>query len=122
MSGQPTTVFIDIAALSLYAFYAFFLGLVFWLNRESKREGYPLVSEDPSKPWRGGIEGFPGVPPPKVFLLPHGGTATTNQPDGRDLTGLLAPIDRGQGAPLEATGDAMRDGVGAASWVARSRT
>ncbi|TXM99400.1 photosynthetic reaction center subunit H, partial [Methylobacterium sp. WL103] len=26
----------------LYAFFLFFFGLVFWLRREDRREGYPL--------------------------------------------------------------------------------
>ena len=41
----PTSVFTDLAALSLYLFFAFFLALVLWLHREGKREGYPLISD-----------------------------------------------------------------------------
>ena len=32
----------DIAQLSLYLFWAFFFGLVIYLQRENMREGYPL--------------------------------------------------------------------------------
>ena len=33
----------DIAQLSLYLFWAFFIGLVIYLQRENMREGYPLA-------------------------------------------------------------------------------
>ena len=35
----------DIARLSLYLFWAFFIGLVIYLQRENMREGYPLENE-----------------------------------------------------------------------------
>ena len=35
----------DIAQLSLYLFWAFFIGLVIYLQRENMREGYPLENE-----------------------------------------------------------------------------
>ena len=36
---------IDLALIALYAFWIFFAGLIFYLRREDKREGYPLVSD-----------------------------------------------------------------------------
>jgi hypothetical protein len=36
---------IDVAELSLAAFFLFFVALVFWLRREDRREGYPLEHE-----------------------------------------------------------------------------
>ena len=33
---------LDIAELTFYLFFMFFIGLVWYLNRESRREGYPL--------------------------------------------------------------------------------
>lgn len=116
-----TPVFLDLAAVSLYIFFVFFFVLVFWLHREGKREGYPLVSDRPDKPLRYPIEGFPGVPPPKTFILPHGGTVVQPNRDERAGVGQhLLAADPFPGAPQIATGDAMRDGVGAASWVARA--
>ena len=35
----------DIAQLSLYLFWAFFIGLVIYLQKENMREGYPLENE-----------------------------------------------------------------------------
>ena len=45
---------IDVAQVVLYAFWIFFAGLVFYLRREDRREGYPLESEV----GRRGIAGF----------------------------------------------------------------
>jgi photosynthetic reaction center H subunit len=39
------TSYIDLAQVVLYLFIAFFLGLVYYLHRENKREGYPLENE-----------------------------------------------------------------------------
>ena len=36
---------IDVAQVVLYVFWVFFAGLIFYLRREDKREGYPLVSD-----------------------------------------------------------------------------
>ena len=33
---------VDLAQISLYAFWLFFAGLVIYLQRENMREGYPL--------------------------------------------------------------------------------
>ena len=64
------TSYIDVAQMTLYGFWIFFFGLIIYLRREDKREGYPLVSEYPD---RVTVEGFPPTPAPKTFLLPHGG-------------------------------------------------
>ena len=55
---------IDLAQMVLYAFWAFFAGLIIYLRREDKREGYPLVREDSTT-----VEGFPAVPTPKTRVL-----------------------------------------------------
>jgi photosynthetic reaction center H subunit len=121
MPTGAITGYIDVAQLVLYAFWIFFAALVFYLRREDKREGYPLVSE-PSA-WtrtRVRIQGFPPVPSPKTFLLPHGGTYTAppGNPDQREIR--AEPFDRGFGMPLEPTGDPMLDGVGPAAYAERA--
>lgn len=35
------TSYIDVAQVTLYVFWIFFAGLLFYLLRENKREGYP---------------------------------------------------------------------------------
>ncbi|WP_198374999.1 photosynthetic reaction center subunit H [Neoroseomonas rubea] len=124
MPTPPTTpVFLDLAALSLYIFFAFFTFLVFWLHREGKREGYPLVSDRSDRPNFGTIHGFPETPKPKVFLLhyPHGATVTQGQNPERDVTGLIVENPY-NGSPFDPKGDPMKDGIGAASYAMRADT
>ena len=41
MTGQIMSN-IDVAQIVLYAFWIFFAGLIFYIRREDRREGYPL--------------------------------------------------------------------------------
>ena len=110
---------IDVAQVVLYSFWVFFIGLIIYLRREDKREGYPLVSDR-----RGGVSviGFPSPPSPKVFRLAHGGTAMA--PNGK----MDPPVTKARptmpwpGAPLEPTGNPMIDGVGPAAYAQRADT
>lgn len=122
MQTAPTSVFQDLAALSLYIFYAFFFLLVLWLHREGKREGYPLVSDRADRELAAPIHGFPATPEPKVFKLAHGhGTISAPGPrEERDVSALLTPYDPFPGAPQIPTGDPMQTGVGAASYALRA--
>ena len=70
MTTGAITGYIDVAQLVLYVFWIFFIGLVIYLRREDKREGYPLEAEGSS---RVRVVGFPDLPEPKTFVLPHGG-------------------------------------------------
>ena len=54
--------YIDGAQITLYAFWAFFLGLVYYLRREDKREGYPLESDRTDRTDRVTVQGWPGMP------------------------------------------------------------
>ncbi len=72
MQTGALTSYIDVAQLTLYAFWLFFAGLVYYLLRENKREGYPMIGDRPGTH----PEGWPGVPPPKTFLLADGAGAT----------------------------------------------
>jgi photosynthetic reaction center H subunit len=55
---------IDFAQVLLYAFWLFFAGLIYYLRREDKREGYPL---DPDgRPIR--VQGWPPMPGEKLFV------------------------------------------------------
>lgn len=109
---------IDLALISLYVFWAFFAGLIYYLHRESKREGYPLIEENSG---RGiSIVGWPNPPAPKTYLM-HGG-ATSVLPSGKqDRTDLpLAATAPFPGAPYAPTGDPMGAGVGPGSWAERA--
>lgn len=75
------TQYIDVAQLTLYAFWIFFAGLIWYLHRENKREGYPLESEDGTR----FKHGFPMTPPPKSFRLADGTTMTVPSPAAKGV-------------------------------------
>jgi photosynthetic reaction center H subunit len=114
MQAGAITDHIDVAQLAVAAFVLFFLGLVFHLRREDKREGYPL--KDPA----GGrnLIGFPEPPAPKTFTLMAGGTSTVPHHDSPPEL-MARPLHRFAGTPLVPTGDPLRDGVGPASFALR---
>ncbi len=108
---------IDVAQVTLYVFWLFFAGLIFYLRREDKREGYPLESDRSEFVT---VQGFPALPEPKTFHLTHGGTqlAPRQENDTREIR--AEPVAPWPGAPLEPTGDPMRDAVGPASYALRT--
>lgn len=111
------TSYIDVAQVTLYAFFLFFACIVFYLRREDKREGYPLEADSGR---RGRKEGFPPLPRPKTFRLTHGGVyqAPTGNADNRPIK--ARQVERWPGSPLQPTGDPMLDGVGPASYADRA--
>lgn len=108
--------YLDVAQVTLYVFWIFFAGLIYYLRREDKREGYPL---DSTALGGGVVHGFPKMPESKSYLLRDGHVATlpNHKNDRRDVA--VAPIARWPGAPVEPTGNAMLDGVGPGSWADR---
>jgi photosynthetic reaction center H subunit len=116
MQTGAITSYIDVAQLTLYAFWIFFAGLIIYLRREDKREGYPLVSERPEEQ---GITGFPPMPPAKTFLLAHGETRIAPREEMRRKFSL-APAAVWPGAPFVPTGNPMVDGVGPAAYALRA--
>ena len=118
MSTGAITAHIDVAQAVLYLFWVFFAGLIYYLHRENKREGYPLVSEG-----RGGravIQGFPAVPEPKTYRLADGSTRRAPLADDVDRRPLNAePADRFRGAPLVPLGNPLLAGVGPGAWAER---
>jgi photosynthetic reaction center H subunit len=116
MEAGQITGYIDVAQVTLYAFWVFFALLLIYLRQEDKREGYPLETD---RPERVPVEGFPPIPSPKTFLLPHGGSVTVPRaPDSRPIA--LAPVAPWPGAPLAPTGNPLLDGVGPASLAERA--
>ena len=122
MTTPATPVFLDLAAVSLYIFFAFFAGLVYYLIREGRREGFPLVGELPDRLGFATMHGSPGMPAPKVFLLhyPEGATVVQGVRPERDVTAQLSPDYPYPGTAFVPTGDAMQDGVGPASYADRA--
>ncbi len=108
----------DLASLSIWLFWIFFALLIYYLQTENMREGYPLENDDGTQSANQGP--FP-VPDPKTFKLPHGrGEVTVPGPDYQSRGEVaLRRTNPANGYPLEPTGDPMVDGVGPASWAKR---
>jgi photosynthetic reaction center H subunit len=105
---------LDLAQISLYIFWLFFALLIYYLQTENMREGYPLENED------GGSESYNlPLPSPKTFKLPHGRGEVTVPDYKREAREVALKRVGPFGYPLEPTGDPMIDGVGPASWAPR---
>lgn len=116
MSAAAVTYSIDAGSIAIWAFWAFFAGLIFFLRREDKREGYPLESER-SKHIT--VVGWPGLPEPKTFLLPHGqGTRQAPRKEAPETVNAT-PTAPWLGAPLQPNGDPLLARVGPGASPAR---
>jgi photosynthetic reaction center H subunit len=115
MQTGAITGYIDVAQLVLYAFWIFFAGLIYYLHRENKREGYPLESDRSAAIT---VQGWPAVPEPKTYRLANGETfeAPNQRLDNQP------PVHEGayRGSPMQPTGDLLLAGVGPGSWSNRA--
>ena len=95
---------LDVAQIVLYAFFIFFAGLIFYLRREDRREGYPLESEA-----SGGVRTRDvfWIPPPKTFLRADGHriAAPRDNADTRPVRAVKTEV--WPGAPLTPVGDPL---------------
>ncbi len=108
--------YFDITQLVLYVFWFFFAGLVLYLHREGKREGYPLETDGDR---RVEVVGFPGMPRQKTYTMEDGHSVTVPAPNIEERPIAAEPAAPWPGAPLVPTGDPMADGVGPASYALR---
>ncbi len=115
---EGLTEHLDWADLLIYSFWIFFALLIFHLQMEARREGYPLESDETGK-----VERMPMiyVPEPKTFRLAHGHGAVV-KPDGRRETRSLnlRSIFVWGGSPKVPTGNPMIDGIGPAAYAERA--
>jgi photosynthetic reaction center H subunit len=111
---------IDLAVISFWLFLAFFAGLIWYLLRENKREGYPLARDTQDRYNRFEIVGWPVPPPAKTYKQSHGPDRVVGrdgQPDLRNHP--LKAMEPWPGAPLEPVGDPMLAAVGPGSYAER---
>ena len=108
---------LDVAQITIYAFWFFFAGLIFYLRREDRREGYPLETEDQ--------RGFKArdiiwIPSPKTFWRWDGQrvNAPSFRADDRPIN--ATKTEPWPGAPLTPTGDPLLANVGPGSYGNRS--
>lgn len=116
MGRGAVTEYIDVAQIALYVFLLFFAGLIWYLRREDRREGYPLEMDGKGMAAHSALF----IPDAKTFNLPHGGTVQA--PDLRADTRPVKASRRTEypGTPLEPTGDPLADAVGPASYAERA--
>ena len=120
MQTGAITNYIDVAQLALYAFWLFFAGLIIYLLRENKREGYPLVAADRAGVSPVIVQGFPPVPAPKAFRMPDGSDLMIPRGDERrEPLRRFARAGLFQGAPIEPTGERLTAGIGPGAWANR---
>jgi photosynthetic reaction center H subunit len=118
MGTGAITQYIDVAQIVLYVFWIFFFGLVIWLVREGKREGYPLISDRRDYV---DIQGFPAIPRAKTFKLADG--SESKAPHDRDRQAAALNYRRtGEfpGSPVEPVGDGLGSGLGPGAWTDRA--
>lgn len=113
MSADLTST-LDVGSLAIWAFWFFFAWLVYHLRAEDKREGYPLDSDRTER--SGGrvkVVGFPNLPDPKTFVLPHNlGTVEAPRQEAPERDLKAEPAAPFPGAPLEPVGDPMLAAIG----------
>jgi photosynthetic reaction center H subunit len=117
METGAITQYVDVAQLVLYAFWAFFAGLIYYLLRENHREGYPM---DPGRANGPKIEGWPAVPESKVYKLANGHEMLSPDPNRADGDYSAQPANGWNGAPLEPVGNPLLAGVGPGAWARRA--
>ncbi len=115
MSGELTG-YIDVAQVVLYLFWGFFFGLIFWLRREDRREGYPLENDNPRAI-------LPAtrlmIPLPKTFQLMGGGTSQAPNFQRDAATVPATRSANASGAALLPEGDPLLSGMGPGAYATR---
>ncbi len=119
MQTGAITNYVDVAQLALYAFWLFFAGLIFYLLRENKREGYPLIAADRAGVSPVVVQGFPAIPSPKAFPMPDGTNLMVPRPEHREPLTRFRRVGKFQGAPIEPTGEPLTAGIGPGAWANR---
>ena len=111
----------DVTALVLTSFVLFFIGLIIYLRREDRREGYPI--EDDVSGRLEASSGFFFTAKPKTFTFAHG-QGPLNKPNADRETPVFSASRRTNisGAPLSPVGNPMLAKVGPGAFAQRART
>jgi photosynthetic reaction center H subunit len=110
---------LDVAELCFDAFVLFFVGLVFYLRREDRREGYPLEDELTGR--ADSAYGPLTASMYKEFRLPFDRGIASTPTKGREPVEIAARRTAGfGGAPYAPTGNPLVDGVGPAAYADRA--
>ena len=106
---------IDVVEIWLWIFFIAFAGVIYYLRKLDKREGYPLKTS-PFDPMP--RIGFPSPPAPKEYRLMEGGK--TIAPHRNPPPPVSArPTHRFGGTPFIPVGNPLRAALGPGAWVMR---
>ena len=112
---------LDVAELCLWIFGLFFFGLVIYLRREDRREGYPLEDEVTGR-LLGGRATWLEEGHLKSYRLPFGlGTVMTPNYTRDTRKPMGRPAFAAGGAPLVPIGDPMLAGIGPGAYAERAK-
>ncbi len=115
MGTGAITGYVDVAQLVLYVFWIFFAGLIYYLARENRREGYPLETH------RGTThDGWIGVPSPKTYLLRDGSEIQVPSGSAGAQNVQAERTYDNEGSPLDPVGNPLLAGLGSGAWAARA--
>jgi photosynthetic reaction center H subunit len=111
---------VDFASIAIIAFFGFFVGLIFYLRREDRREGFPLEADDSGQLQSEG--GFLFHADPKSFVLPFGrGTVTVPNAKRDSRVPASTRSSVVPGSPSDPVGNPMTAGVGPGSYAERAK-
>jgi photosynthetic reaction center H subunit len=111
---------VDFALVAVFVFFGFFVGLIFYLRREDRREGFPLEEDGSGRLQSEG--GFLFIADPKTFRLPFGrGTVSVpnSKRDRRPHAAKRSSVV--PGSPSDPVGNPMTAGVGPGSYAERAK-
>ncbi|WBQ09837.1 photosynthetic reaction center subunit H [Hyphomonadaceae bacterium ML37] len=117
MEGVQIIGSLDFATLLFILFVVFFIGLVFHLQKEGRREGFPLESDETGKLESIGVTWMPAA---KTYKLADGRSVV--KPDGQRDASLADRFKRlapWAGAPIQPVGDPMQSGIGPGAYAMR---
>ena len=110
---------LDVAELCFYAFVLFFIGLVYYLRREDRREGYPLEDEITGRV--DSAYGLLTASTYKEFRLPFDRGIASTPTKGREPVEIAGRrTARFGGAPYAPTGNPLTDNIGPAAYAERA--
>jgi photosynthetic reaction center H subunit len=111
------TGYLDVAQIVLYIFWVFFAGLIFYLQKESRREGFPLQNDGSDTP-RSVISSF--MPRPKTYRLPGGGSVSVPSAKRESQDIKAKRMGPWHGAAHVPTGNPMLDAIGPGAYAQRA--
>ena len=111
---------IDVASIAFWAFVLFLIGLIYYLRREDRREGFPLEDELTGRSL--GMGGPLLHASPKSFKLPFGRGTVYTPTIGKEPFNIAArKAGPGAGDPYIPTGNPLADCIGPSAYAERSR-